>query len=283
MIQKIAIPFYFLSFTFIVAAQPTDTPQILFSKQSHFGLIEVVRQPNGDLNICEDKDYTQTHSIIRQGDPTYMGTKYASFATAAFCFLKKPTDILLLGLGAGEFLSYFVNYFPNASVDVVEINPVMVEIVKGFRSLKINEEKVHFICADAFKYVSDMHKMYELIYCDIYFFTPPVASLYQNFFNHVKKHLTPQGVFVINVIQMPQSVVKDMLSQFDNIAMLNTQLGNIVFICYQGLIKTTAELQLIAAQLQNQYQFRYSLPDISKEIEHVTSTNKNSVLNQFPK
>ena len=93
MFKKLSIFFYFLSITFIFSGQPADTPQVVFSKQSPFGLIEVVRHPNGDLNICENKDYSQTHSVIHQGDPTYMGAKYASFATASFCFLKKPNNI----------------------------------------------------------------------------------------------------------------------------------------------------------------------------------------------
>lgn len=281
MLKRISALLYFLLLPLFSSTQPADAPPILFSKQSPFGLIEIVRNSDGDLNICENQDYSQTHSTIRKEDPTFMGAKYASFATASFCFLKNLNNILLLGLGGGEFLSYFTTYFPNTSVDIVEINPVMIEIVKDFRSLKINKQKVHFICADAFKYVSNMPKMYDLIFCDIYFFTPPIASLYEHFFEHVNKHLNPGGVFVFNVIEMPRSVVEDMFSQFEHVVMLDTQIGNIVFICYQGALKATEELQHIATQLQRQHQFRYSLSDISKQIKYITPENRNAVLAQF--
>ena len=281
MFKRITVVFYFLLFPAFSTEQHTDSLQVLFSKESPFGRIEVISTPEGDLNICEDKDYTQTHSVIRQGDPTYMGAKYTSLTTASFCFLKNLNSILLLGLGGGEFLSYFVNYFPNASVDIVEINPVMIEIVKDFRKIKTDAKKVNFICADAFKYITDVNKMYDLIFCDIYFFTPPIASKYKNFFEHVNKHLNPGGVFVFNVIEMPRAVIEGMLSQFSNIAMLDTHVGNIIFICYQGSVKTKEDLQKIATQLQNHHKFRYSLSDISKEIVCVTPENISALLEQF--
>ncbi len=283
MIQKIAIFFYFLLSPAFSTEQHTDNLQVLFSKQSPFGLIEVIRTPDGNLNICEDKDYTQTHSVIHQGDPTYMGAKYTSLATASFCFSKNLNSILLLGLGGGEFLSYFANYFPDTSVDVLEINPVMIEIVKDFRNIKINEKKVKFICADAFKYVADINKMYDLIFCDIYFFTPPIASQYKNFFERVNLRLNHGGVFVFNVIEMPRAVIEDMFHTFDNITTLDTQKGNIIFICYQGPVKTKEALQNIAAQLQSHHHFRYSLSDISKEIECVLPAKRSILLQQFTK
>ena len=78
-------------------------------------------------------------------------------------------NVLLLGLGGGEFLSYLINYFPDAHVDTVDINPVMIDIVKEFR--KINtKETITFACKDAFKHVANINQYYDLIYCDIYFF-----------------------------------------------------------------------------------------------------------------
>lgn len=271
-------------FCLLVAVVFAGDPQVVFSKESQFGLIEVVKTSEGDLNICENKDYNQTHSIIRQDDPTYMGAEYASLATASFCFTQNPKDVLLLGLGGGEFLSYFLNYFPDAFIDAVEINPVMIEIVKNFRKIKTDETKVNFIRADAFKYVDDIKKSYDLIFCDIYFFTPSKADIYLNVFEKAKSKLKESGVFIFNAVstEIPRIVIQDMFNKFDNVVALCSESGNIIFICYQGIVKTKETLQNIAAQLQDHYRFRYPLSDISKRIELITREKQSIWLEKFP-
>jgi spermidine synthase len=285
MFKKLKLFFCLLSVANIWAAQEITAPTILYSKKSPFGLIEVVKYPGlDDLNICENKDYSQTHSIIRQDDPTYMGASYAQLSTASFCVVEKLNNVLLLGLGGGEFLSYFVKYFPDANVDIVEINPVMIDIVKNFRKIKTDEKKVNFICADAFKYVDNMQEFYDLIFCDIYFFTPSIASMYLNVFEKAKSKLKEGGAFIFNAVppEIPRVLMQNLFDKFDNVVALYSESGNIVFVCYQGIVKTKEALQNIAAQLQARYSFRYSLSTITNSIELITPENKNEWLEKFP-
>jgi hypothetical protein len=79
-------------------------------------------------------------------------------------------SVLLLGLGAGDFLCYFATYFPFARVDCVEINKVMVDIFKKFRL--VNPSMTNIVIEDAFKFIEKMSSIktqaYDIIYCDLY-------------------------------------------------------------------------------------------------------------------
>ena len=260
-------------------------PTILYSKQSPFGLIEVIASPkSGILYICEDKNYKLAHSSILQGDATYMGSAYEPLATSSFCFAKNVKSVLLLGLGGGEFLSYFANYFSDAQVDVVEINPAIIEIVKKFRKID-SKNTIEFICKDAFKHIAIINKNYDLIYCDAYFFKPSIAKEYKDFFERAKKRLNEGGVFVWNSYRpfIPQVVVADMFKNFENVTVAITDEGsNIVFVCYQGPKKTKQDLDRVAENMQKQHNFRYALPDMLQKFEFIPLADYETWITKFP-
>ncbi len=285
MFCKIGLLFCFLFIGAVYGDGKIATPTVLYSKQSPFGLIEVVTTWDpGVLNICENKDYSLTHSIIIQGDTTYLGAAYEPFATASFCFVKNVENVLLLGLGGGEFLSYLINYFSSAHVDTVDINPAMIEIVKKFRKIDTGN-LVKFICKDAFKHVANIKNYYDLIYCDIYFFKPSMIKEYENFFERVNSRLNEGGVFIWNayIPFIPRIVVEDMFKNFKNVTatILNEGLS-IVFICYQGPEKTKENLEKIANDMQAQYNFRYSLPDLLKKFVFISSVEREAWIAKFP-
>lgn len=281
MLFKVGIYFYFLVVTTVQSAAPT----ILYSKQSPFGLIEVVSTADsGVLNICENKVYDTMHSIFKQSDPTYLGLLYAPLVTTSFCFSKNLEKVLLLGLGAGDFLSYMMRYFPGVQVDAVEINPVMIDIVKKFRE-KDMAKAPNYLCEDGFKYVDKVTKKYDLIFCDMYFGKPSISKKYNGLFKKLKNLLDEGGVFIWNAYFhfIPRVVAEDMLKNFDNIvAAITTDGLNIVFICYQGPAKSKEDLENIAKDIQSKYNFRYSLTDQLQKFKPITLADHETWAAKFP-
>jgi spermidine synthase len=279
MLFKVGMCFYFLVVTTIQSAAPT----ILYSKDSSFGLIEVVTTSTpGLLSVCEDKHYDIYQSMFMQGDPTYLGLWYQPLATTCLCLVKNFEKVLLLGLGAGDFLSYMLKYFPKIQVDAVEINPVMIDIVRKFRDTK---GIVRLIKGDAFKYIADVKQSYDCIYCDIYFVKPFIAKEYKDFFERINSHLNSGGVFVFNahIPFIPRVVVEDMFKNFENVvaAVANDGL-NVVFICYQGRTKSKEDLEKIAKDMQSKYNFRYSLTDQLQKFKLITPADHETWAAKFP-
>ncbi len=281
MLFKVGMCFYFL----VVATVQSATPTILYSKQSPFGLIEVVATAEpGVLKICENRVYDAMHSIFKQGDPTYLGLLYAPLVTTSFCFSQKLEKVLLLGLGAGDFLSYMMKYFPDAQVDAVEINPVMINIVKKFRE-KDMAKAPNYLCEDGFKYIDKATKKYDLIFCDMYFGKPTISKKYNGLFKKLKNLLNEEGVFIWNAYFnfIPRVVAEDMLKSFENIvAAITTDGLNIVFICYQGPAKSKEELEKIAKDIQSKYNFRYSLTDQLQKFKLITPADHETWAAKFP-
>lgn len=264
-------------------AEESFTPKILYSNQSSFGLIEVVttRLP-GVLNVCENKEYNSAHSTFIKDDSTYLGNEYQPLVTAGFCLREDIKIALLLGLGAGEHLSYLKHYFSEAHIDVIEINPAMIDIVEKFR--EIDKRRVNFIIKDAFEYVALTKQRYDLIFCDVYFCKPSTIREYKGFFANVKNCLKQHGVFIWNayIPFIPKEVVEDMFSQFDHVMAASTKIDpNIVFICYQGDKRTEQELREVANKMQLKYNFRYALPDLINEFKYISSTEREEWISKF--
>lgn len=235
------------------------------------------------LKICPDRQYNLSHSEFRQGDPSYLSLEYEILASASFCFVKDLNKALLLGLGAGDFLCYLSNYFQECSVDVVEINPAMIEIVKKFREKDIRI-KPNYICDDAIMCRTKTN-YYDLIHCDIYFSKPWKSDEYRGFFEKLKNSLTPNGALILNahIPFIPRAVVQDLLNNFSNIVAAVTNDGfNIVFICYNGIEKTMEELEKKAQEMQEKYCFRSSLLETLKKFRFIKQEDRQCWIEKFP-
>jgi spermidine synthase len=189
-----------------------------------------------------------------------------------------------LGLGAGDFLSYMMKYFPDAKVDAVEINPVMIDIVKKFRE-KDMAKAPNYLREDGFKYVDKVTKKYDLIFCDMYLGKPSSSKKYNGLFKKIKNLLNEEGVFIWNAYFhfIPRVVAEDMLKNFENIvAAITTDGLNIVFICYQGPAKSKEELEKMAKDIQSKHNFRYSLTDQLQKFKLITPADHETWAAKFP-
>lgn len=256
-------------------------PKVVYSKSSRFGLIEVIETHEPDVfNLCENGTYSIAHSFFKRFDYQYLGFEYEKLITLSICFSGKLDKIILLGLGAGELLGYLGSYFEHAVIESVDINPVMFDVVKDFR--KINKKNMKFKCCDAFEYVKTCDKKFDLIVSDIYFFSDPTAEEYRGFFASINRMLAEDGVFAINaIIELPSKVVEDLYSNFQNVIPIDTGNSAVVFICYNGALKSPGQLKLVAESLQKKYQFRYNMADLLEKLLTSPSLNKQFWIARF--
>ena len=82
--------------------------------------------------------------------------------------LSKVNSVLILGLGGGsviETLRQDFNY--SGLIEAVEIDPVIIDIAKTEFGIEQNETlKIH--CTDAYEFVKDHYKTFDLIIVDLY-------------------------------------------------------------------------------------------------------------------
>ncbi|KAM5203179.1 eEF1A lysine and N-terminal methyltransferase isoform 2-T2 [Hipposideros larvatus] len=125
--------------------------------------------------------------------------------------LETPLALLVVGLGGGSLPLFVHDHFPKSCVDAVEIDPSMLEVAtQWFGFCQSNRMKVHL--ADGLDYISNLaggaaRPHYDVIMFDVDskdptlgMSCPPPAFVDQPFLHKVKSILSPEGVFILNLV-----------------------------------------------------------------------------------
>ncbi len=138
-------------------------------------------------------------SIVDLKDPDDMPVPYTRVMSTAMLYPEKTERILMIGLGAGSISTYLGRAMPDVQIDVVELDPGVIEAGKKYFGLN-ETEKVRFIESDGRVYLNRHKDLYDIILVDAYReLGIPFHLLTQEFYVLVKDHLTPRGVVAFNV------------------------------------------------------------------------------------
>ena len=108
-----------------------------------------------------------------------------------------PAEVLILGMGTGTYASQSLRYFPNLSVEGVEIDDKIAALAGEYFAMP---EAVNVTVYDGRAYLDATDKRYDVIMVDAYQdITIPFQMSSVEFFSLVKEHLKPEGVMVVNM------------------------------------------------------------------------------------
>jgi spermidine synthase len=176
----------------------TDRGEVIFEDESEQQYIRVVDEPDGD-RILELNEGQAVHSILpRRGFLT--ADYWDSFLVLPFAGREaQPRQIAILGNAAGTIARQYGHFWPQTSVDGVEIDPELSDV--GYRyfdmgsnpNLTVHDE-------DARPWLRQADGRYDLIVVDAY--RQPYIPFYlttKEFFDLIADRLTPDGVVIVNV------------------------------------------------------------------------------------
>jgi spermidine synthase len=129
---------------------------------------------------------------------------------------EKPEMRAALFIGAGAFgmPEALSREFPQATVDVAEIDPEVIEV--GRRFFKLDEHpRVRAHAGDARRFLHERHEQkWDMIFGDAYagVRSIPAHLVTQEFFQLIADHLTPEGIFVMNAISAVQGPRGELLA-----------------------------------------------------------------------
>ncbi|XP_064450394.1 eEF1A lysine and N-terminal methyltransferase isoform X3 [Mirounga angustirostris] len=125
--------------------------------------------------------------------------------------LETPLALLVVGLGGGSLPLFVHDHFPKSCIDAVEIDPSMLEVAsRWFGFSQSDRMKVHI--ADGLDYITSLagregQPHYNVVMFDVDskdptlgMSCPPPAFVDQSFLQKVKSILTPEGVFILNLV-----------------------------------------------------------------------------------
>jgi spermidine synthase len=162
--------------------------------------------PYHRLLVTEDEEYRWLradniwHTQMLRNDPHGRGLPYSDYIDIAFLYQPEIRKVLVIGLGGGTIPKRFVRDYPQVTVDAVEIDPDVVKIAAKYFDVQEGPRlKIH--TQDGRRFLRKSKEKYDLIVLDAYYAdTVPFFLTTKEFFQIVRAHLTPGGVFVNNTI-----------------------------------------------------------------------------------
>ena len=142
-------------------------------------------------------------TVIQRRRPGELPTVYLRVATVGFALARNLERALLVGLGGGGYARFLRRHFPRLAVDVIEIDPIVVQLAReyfGFRE----EARLRLFTEDAAEFVADAAAdpawRYDVVFLDAYHGQKiPTALARQAFFRRVADLRNEGGVAVANV------------------------------------------------------------------------------------
>lgn len=115
----------------------------------------------------------------------------------------RKDKILVLGGGTFTIPDYLGKTHPNSQIDVVEIDPKLLDISKDHFEYKPTNN-IHHIFGDARAYLNTAKSTYDIIIVDVYGDASiPFSLTTTEYVQSVKKRLTSDGIVIANIITSP--------------------------------------------------------------------------------
>ena len=126
--------------------------------------------------------------------------KYARYFRLAPHFNPNIKKALMLGGGGYTFARDFLEKNPDATIDVIEIDPTFTKIAKSYFNLK-DDPRLKIIHADGRIFLNQNNDKYDAIYIDTFkSLTPPFQLTTKEAVEKVYSHLNDGGVVMINLV-----------------------------------------------------------------------------------
>jgi spermidine synthase len=140
------------------------------------------------------------HSSVNLNDPLDLVIDYTEYFHLGMMFNPSFTDVLFVGGGAFTGPKNFLAVYPETSIDVIEIDPDVIDVAKKYFDLQ-DSPRLQIFNDDARKHLSSFDKKYDVIILDAYASTyVPYHLMTHEFFQTLEERLEPDGVIVSNFI-----------------------------------------------------------------------------------
>jgi spermidine synthase len=192
---------------------PATAEGVIYEHESYYHRIQVTEEgtsPNRRRLLKLDS----THEGGMNPDTGELILAYQHYWRLAMLQEHPIQSALFIGAGAFGMPEEVSRTFPEATVDVAELDPKVIETGRKF--FKLDEyPKVHAHASDARHYLrTSGGKKWDLIFGDAYngMHAIPAHLATQEFFQLVSDHLSPEGVYTMNVISAIQGPKAELLA-----------------------------------------------------------------------
>ena len=175
--------------------------QVLHREQSLYHTILVVAEPTRLCLKFSVRDNTRNQSCVDPHDPKRMVFGYTRMMMAALLVVPEPQTVLMAGLGGGTLATALAELLPDVQIDVVEIDPAVVEAARAYFDFQETERvRIHIRDARVFvKRALQRGRQYDLVILDAYSGDYiPEHLMTAEFLDETRRLLAPGGAVAAN-------------------------------------------------------------------------------------
>ena len=134
-------------------------------------------------------------------NPTELLFPYTKVFDLAKILRPNLKKILMIGAGAYSYPKHFIQYFPDAQMDLVEIDPKLTELAETYFAFKRNP-RVNIINEDGRTFLNKNHISYDIILNDTFlsYLNIPFQLTTVEAVKKMYGSLEPQGVVMTNIV-----------------------------------------------------------------------------------
>lgn len=249
-------------------ATTTSRTRLLYERDTAYHHIRVVERPPG---IRELYFGATQQSSYRLGDASLRGLPYEEFKHFAKVARPGIKDVLLIGLGGGTSARQFHGFYPDVTIDAVDIDPVVIDVAEKFFDVR-RSDRLRLHAGDGRTFVRKSPKRYDLISIDAYTHgrygsTIPPHVVTREFFEEVSSKLNDGGIchfhsYAARNTRFTRALYKTLKEVFPSVVMLGET----------ELIASTAPLFVDADHLRaRSAELRKRLPEIEARFATLTT------------
>jgi len=283
-VRKVLFPFIFcISFLLILSPiAQAETEKVLYERDSLYHHIRV-----SEIEGYRYLSFNRTRgsqSVVNIHDIFELKFPYtrASFVIPAFLD-RKPERILYIGLGGGSIPRVMGKYYPEAQIDIVEIDKEVIRVAKEFFFFEPTP-MMNIIEMDGRRFLRSSSDHYDIIFLDAYDdLSIPFHLTTREFLEIVKEKLTPDGLVASNIWgprndKFYLSEAKTYQQVFPNLYLIDAiETNNYIFVAYHNKNKITKTIiQERVSQLQDWFKFDFSLMTYANTFEDLSKVRINA-------
>jgi spermidine synthase len=187
-----------LAVCFAVPTWVSAAERVILKRKSPYTEVIVTENDHG-VRILRFEQGGAWQSAINLKDPSQLQLLYSQGMLAAFAAVPEVRRVLVIGLGGGVLAKFAHHRYPRATIDAVDIDPVVVQVARSHFGLK-PDARLRVFVEDGRTFVERHVGMYDVVLLDAYNGDDvPLHLTTREFLDSVRRAMRPHGVVISNV------------------------------------------------------------------------------------
>ena len=180
----------------LAGAVPKNAPEVVYARDTVYHRITV--SDEGDIRYLRLDNYWQ--SARDRVDPQRTVFSYTDYLHIPILFDPGFRRVLFVGMGGGTTPARFHHDYPQAMIEVAEIDPAVVATARRLFAVP-DDRRLQVHVMDARFWLRRAPERYDIIILDAYLIdTIPFHLATREFYQECAAHLAPGGVVASNII-----------------------------------------------------------------------------------